>query len=59
MTENFRYIGINLSVIIQEVLLNENPFCVSSKRLCLKDNNKTDHWVGQSKLKPLDMEDFL
>ena len=22
------------------------PFCVSSKNLCLKDNNKTAHWVG-------------
>ena len=24
-----------------------NPFCVSSKKLCLKDINKSTHWVGQ------------
>ena len=31
-----------------------NPFCMSFKKLCLKDNNKTAYWVGRSKLKPLD-----
>ena len=29
------------------------PFCVSSKKLSLNDNNKTVHWVGHSKLKYL------
>ena len=33
-----------------------NPFCVSSKKFCLKDNNKTEHWVGHSKLKPMYIE---
>ena len=37
----------------------KNPFCVSSKRFCLKDNNKTAHWVGNSKLKPLESADSL
>ena len=35
-----------------------NPYCVSSKNLYLKDNNKTAHWVGQSKLKTLDTDGF-
>ena len=30
-----------------------NPFCVSSTIFYLKDNNKTSHWVGHSKLNPL------
>ena len=24
----------------------KNAFCVSSKKLCLEDDNKTAHWVG-------------
>ena len=36
-----------------------NLFCVSSKRFNLKDNNKTAHWVGHSKLKTLDLEDLF
>ena len=35
-----------------------NTFRVSSNKLCLKDNDKTSHWVGNSKLKPLDLEAF-
>ena len=27
----------------------KNKFCVSSKQFCLKDDNKTSYWVGQSK----------
>ena len=34
-------------------------FCVSSKQLFLKNNNKTAHWVGHSKLKALDTKYFL
>ena len=29
----------------------KNPFCVSSNFLCLKDDNKTAHWVDHQKLK--------
>ena len=29
----------------------KNPFFVSSKKFCLKDNNKTENWVGNSKIK--------
>ena len=25
----------------------KNPFFVSSKKFCLKNNNKTAHWIGQ------------
>ena len=34
------------------------PFSVSSKKFYLKDNNKTAHWVGHAKLKPLDIDYF-
>ena len=37
----------------------KNLFCVSSKKLCLKDNNKIAHWVGHSKFKNLDTICFL
>ena len=30
----------------------KNTFCVSSRKLCLKDNNKTANWVGHSELNP-------
>ena len=35
-----------------------NPFCVSPNKLCLKNNNKTEYWVGHSKLKPLDTKNY-
>ena len=54
MIENLRYTEINLSGLIQEVVWAKNPFCVSSKKLFLKYNNKTADWVGHSKLKLLD-----
>ena len=31
----------------------KNNFWVSSRKFGLEDNNKTAHWVGHSKLKPL------
>ena len=31
---------------------------MSSKKFYLKDNNKTAHWVGHARLKPLDIYDF-
>ena len=34
-------------------------FFVSSKNIYLEDNNKNAHWVGNSKLKTLDIEDFF
>ena len=37
----------------------KNPFCVSSNFFFLTDNNKTTHWVGNSKLKPLDKNDLF
>ena len=58
MTGNSIYIGTSLSGYIQEVVLNEKTI-VSSKQICLKDNNKSAHWVGHSKLKTLYIEDFL
>ena len=37
----------------------KNPFCVSSKKRCLKDNNKNEHWVSQYKLTPLNTIDYF
>ena len=47
ITVNFRYTGINLSVLIQGVTMNENNYfvCLLKK---IKDNVKTAHWVGHS-----------
>ena len=36
----------------------KSQFCVSYKESYMKDNNKTAHWVGHAKLKPLDTDDF-
>ena len=36
-----------------------NPFFLPSKKFCYKDNDKNSYWVGHSKLRPLDLEDFL
>ena len=43
----------------RSLIEGKNPFCVSSKKLCLKYNNRTEHWVGHQKLKPLYKEDFF
>ena len=37
----------------------KNPFCVSSKRNCFKDNFKPAHWVGHSQLRYLDTDDYF
>ena len=37
----------------------KNPFFVSSKQICFKDNVKTAHWVGRSKLRSLYIDDFF
>ena len=29
----------------RSLIERKNTFCVSSNKLCLKDNNKTAHWV--------------
>ena len=36
-----------------------NPYCVTYKKFYMKDNNKTAHWFGHTKLKPLDTDDFF
>ena len=35
------------------------PFCVSSKNVYMKDNNKTAHWVGHAKLKTPNKDDLF
>ena len=37
----------------------KNPYCVSYKKLFLKDNNKNAHWVVHSKLKTLNTIGFF
>ena len=34
------------------------PFSVSSKKLYINNNDRTTHFVGHSKLTPLDILDF-
>ena len=43
-------------VIPRSRIERKNPFFVSSKNICLKDNNNTSHWIGHSTLKPMDIE---
>ena len=57
---NFRQTGINLSGLIQGVVMKEkNPICVFSKTKCFQDNNKPAHWVGPSKLRYLNIDQFF
>ena len=37
----------------------KNPFCVSSKENCFKDNVKPAHWVGPSQLRSPDSDDLF
>ena len=43
----------------KELGWKKNPFCVSSKIDCFKDNNKPAHWVGHSKLRSLEIYEFF
>ena len=38
--------------------MNERNICVSSRKFCTKDNNKTAHWVGRATLKTLGTDGF-
>ena len=37
----------------------KNLFCVSSKKICFKDDVKSAHWVDQLQWKSLDTDDFF
>ena len=39
--------------------LRKSPFGVSSNKIYYKDNNKPEHWVGNSKLRSQDIDDFF
>ena len=45
-----------MSEYIQEFVLSETQLYFSSKNLCLKDNNKTAHWVGHLKRQSMYIE---
>ena len=38
---------------------NKNPFCVSSKNNCFKNNNTPEHLFGHSILGSLDIDEFF
>ena len=38
---------------------SDKPYSVSSKCFYLNKNDRTDHWVGYSKIKELDINDFF
>ena len=59
MIENFRYTGINLSVLIQGVVMKEKIYFLCPQKHCFKDTNKPVHWVGHSKLRSLDKDYFF
>ena len=39
--------------------MKEKPILCVIKKNCFKDNNKPAHWVGHSKLRPLDINEFF
>ena len=39
--------------------MKKNPFFVSSKQNCFKDNDKPAHRVGHTKLRSLDIYEFF
>ena len=43
----------------KESWLKKNPFCVSSKNICFKDNYIPTHWVGWYKLISLDIDELF
>ena len=43
----------------KSITKRDKPYSVSSKKFYLNKNDITAHWVGHSKLKELDINDFL
>ena len=39
--------------------VNINTFCTSGHRFYTKDKDMTCHWVGHSKMKPIDVDEFF
>ena len=59
MIGNPNYIGTCLNGLIQNQQLNElNPFQFLQKKFYINNNDRTAHFVGRSKLTPLDCVDF-
>ena len=59
MIGNSNYIGTCLIGLIQNQYPKElNPFQVSSKKFYINNNDRTSHFVGHSKLTPLDIIEF-
>ena len=59
MIGNSNYIGTCLNGMIQNQPPKElNPFQFLQKRFYINNNDITAHFVGHSKLTPLDIDDF-
>ena len=39
--------------------MNKNPFCTSSQNIYTKDKTTTNHWVGHSIVKPIDVDELF
>ena len=54
MTVKYRLIGINQNINRRNWQIN--PFCTSSFKFYIKDEDISCHWVGHSKMKPIDFD---
>ena len=54
ITGNPKSIGISLSGLFQEVVMQINLFNISSNKFYIKDKAMMNHWVRDSPMKPID-----
>ena len=60
ITENFKSIGNKLEWSVPEVLIKEEThFFTSTQKFYIKDKALTNHWVGPSKINPIDVDFFV
>ena len=59
MTANSKSIGIRLSGLLAEVLMRRKTLFTYSHKFYLRDKYLTNHWVGNSKMKPIDVDELF
>ena len=60
MSGNSKFIEINLEWVDSKRLnLKINPFVTSSFKFYIKDKDISCHWVGHSKMRPIDVDEFF
>ena len=50
----------NLELVFPKILnVNKTPFCTSYHNFLIIDRNPTNHWIGLSRIKPIDVDDLF